>query len=179
MLIAIGLFSLGWLLGALAIWLSRPGEAAQRASFQINSGTRGLVAQDHAPNEKPGGLIYIPLEAGEDQPPEKDIRDNRAPRGSGLALPRKVALERDRKQFIEPNRTLPLADPVMLPSPPEIPPKLAFAAAMWGIDSDLAARAIIAAPQVSKRPGRFKSAVRAVFAPPRPGAKHELNSTKQ
>jgi hypothetical protein len=61
MLIAIGLFSLGWLLGALAIWLSRPGEAAQRASFQINSGTRGLVAQDHAPDEKPGGLIYIPL----------------------------------------------------------------------------------------------------------------------
>ncbi|PYT29254.1 MAG: hypothetical protein DMG58_16605 [Acidobacteria bacterium] len=32
MLIAIGLFSLGWLLGALAIWLWRPGEAAQRAS---------------------------------------------------------------------------------------------------------------------------------------------------
>jgi hypothetical protein len=86
-------------------------------------------------------------------------------------------LERDRKHFIEPNRRLPLTDPVMLPSPPEVPPELVFPASKCGLDPDLTARVIVATPQVSKKPGRFKSAIRAVFAgPPSPGAKNKLDS---
>jgi hypothetical protein len=69
-----------------------------------------------------------------------------------------------------------MADPVMLPSPPEVPPELAFSAARCGLDPDLTARVIVAVPQVSKKPGRFKSAIRAVFSsPPSPGAKNKLS----
>jgi hypothetical protein len=156
---------LGCLSGVFAIWFWRHDESHERPSSEVNAGIRGRSApHGQAPPKECSCLIYTLVDA---QSPENDPNVNLPALRSESAFRQKASsVGRRRRRFVEPSRRAKLSDPVLLPSPLEIPQKLAFSVAMWGVDLSLIEKATMHKPEFSKKPGWFKSAFRAAFANP-------------